>query len=227
MIPTLIYLLLRKYRKTHPDAAIKLQKTIGRIGRIIVLLIVFIAAAHLVVAQERKLDYVIKRKGNEVGTLSFTQYAAGNKTRLKMESVVRTRFILLFTAKAKEESIYENGVLTWSSIYRKMNGNEKANKRTTLAGTGYVIRKGEKTETLSNYPIRYNMLSLYVQEPVNNWKVYSDNFQEFLNIETVAAHHYKIRFPDGNSSEYFYRNGICVKVKLNHSLYSASIELKP
>ena len=143
-----------------------------------------------------------------------------------MESEVRTRMIFLFTAKAREESIYENGVLTWSSIYRKMNGNEKANKKTRLAGNNYIISKGDESETLNNYPIRYNMLSLYTQEPVNVKRVYSDNFQQFLDIQVIAPHHYKIRFPDGNSCEYFYNNGVCAKVKVNHSLYSASIELK-
>ncbi len=226
MIPTLIYLLLRRYRKAHPDTILKIRKTVSRIGRIIALLIVFIAAANAVFSQERKLDYVIKRKGSEVGSLSFSLLSQGTKTWLKLESEVRTRFILLFTAKAKEESIYENGILTWSSIYRKMNGHEKANKKTRLSGNNYVISKGNESETLNNYPIRYNMLCLYTQEPSAGTQVYSDNFQQFLDIQVIAPHHYKIRFPDGNSSEYFYRNGICIKVKVNHSLYSATIELK-
>jgi len=226
MIPTIIYLLLRKYRRTNPEAAQKIQAAMNKISKTVALIILFLAAAQLSISQERKLDYVIKRKGNEVGNLSFTQLLSGNKVFFKMESEVRTRMLFLFTAKAKEESLYEDGIMTWSSIYRKMNGSEKANKKTRLTGNNYTISKEDGAEIVNNYPIRYNMLCLYTQEPTSITQVYSDNFQRFVEIKTIAPHHYKIKFPDGNSSEYFYSSGICFKVKINHSLYSASIELK-
>lgn len=226
MIPTIIYLLLKKYRRTNPEAAQRIQETINKISKTAALTILFLVAAQLAISQEHKLEYAIKRKGSEVGSLTFTQFLSGNRVFFKMESEVRTRMIFLFTAKAKEETLYENGIMTWSSIYRKMNGTEKANKKTRLTGNIYTISKEDGAETLNNYPIRYNMLCLYMQEPTNIAQVYSDNFQRFLEIKTIAAHHYKIKFPDGNSSEYFYTNGVCTKVKINHSLYSASIELK-
>ncbi|HEX7845297.1 MAG TPA: DUF6134 family protein [Chitinophagaceae bacterium] len=226
MIPALIYFLLKKYRIKHPEKAQKLMTLVKNGSRVVILLIIFLAATQFSIAQERKLEYAIKRKGSEVGSLFFTQAFSGNKLVLKMESEVRTRMIFLFTAKAKEESIYENGIMTWSSIYRKMNGNEKANKKTRLAGTNYIVTEDDDTEALNNYPIRYNMLSLYTNEPVNISKVYSDNFQRFLDIQTIAPHHYKIKFPDGTYNEYIFSNGVCVQIKIHHSLYSASIELK-
>ncbi len=226
MIPTILYLLLKKYRRTHPDSAQKLEDQLKKICRPLALTFLFIAVAQFVLAQEKKLEYVIKRKGNEVGTLTFTHQQAGHRVVMKMESEVRTRLILLFTAKAKEETVYDNGIMTWSSIYRKMNGNEKANKRTTLSGTSYVITEDEENETVTHFPIRYNMLSLYVQEPTGISKVYSDNFERLLDIQTIAPHHYKIKFPDGNYNEYFFSQGICTRIRIHHSFYSASIELK-
>lgn len=227
MLPTIIYLLIKKYRRTHPESAKKIQEIMLKAGKIIIILVLFLAVAHIAISQEKKLEYVIKRKGSEVGAISIIQQTLGNRMFIKLESEVRTRMIFLFTAKGKEESIYENGILTWSSIYRKMNGSEKANKKTRLSGKNYIVSKGDDSETLNSYPIRYNMLCLYILEPVNIQKVYSDNFQQFLDIQTLAPHHYKIRFPDGNSSEYFFSNGICSTIKVHHSLYSATIELKP
>jgi hypothetical protein len=177
-------------------------------------------------AQERKLEYNIKRNGDIVGSIQFVQNISGNRTTLKLESEVKTRFIFTFTAKAQEEAIYDNGIMTWSSIYRKMNGNVKADKKTKANGNSYTVYKGTNTETMNNYPIRYNMLSIYVLEPVSITKVYSDNFQQQVDILKLADHHYKIKFPDGNYSEYFYTNGVCSKVEIHHSLYSATIELK-
>jgi hypothetical protein len=177
-------------------------------------------------AQEKKLEYNIKRNGDIVGNIHFIQGIAGSRTVLTMESEVNTRFIFNFKAKAKEEAIYDNGIMTWSSVFRKLNGNVKVDKKTKASGNAYTVYKGSKTETLNNYPIRYNMLSVYISEPVNISKVYSDNFQQQIDILKVADHHYKIKFPDGNYNEYFYTNGVCSKVEIHHSLYSATIELQ-
>ncbi len=190
------------------------------------LLVVLLGSMISINAQEKKLEYNIKRNGDIVGNIHFIQGIAGNRTVLTMESEVSTRFIFSFKAKAKEEAIYDNGIMTWSSIFRKLNGNVKVDKKTKASGNAYTVYKGGKTETLNNYPIRYNMLSVYISEPVNISKVYSDNFQQQVDIQKIADHHYKIKFPDGNYNEYFYINGVCSKVEVHHSLYSATIELK-
>ena len=177
-------------------------------------------------AQEKKLEYTIKRNGDVVGNIHFIQGIAGSRTVLTMESEVNTRFIFNFRAKVKEEAIYDNGIMTWSSIFRKLNGNVKVDKKTKASGNAYTVYKGSKTETLNNYPIRYNMLSVYISEPINIVKVYSDNFQQQVDILKVADHHYKIKFPDGNYNEYFYSNGVCSKIEVHNSLYGATVELK-
>jgi hypothetical protein len=190
------------------------------------LLVVLLGTMINANAQEKKLEYNIKRDGDVVGNIHFIQGVAGNRTVLTMESEVNTRFIFNFKAKAKEEVIYDNGIMTWSSIFRKLNGNVKVDKKTKANGSAYIVYKGGKTETLNNYPIRYNMLSVYIIEPLNITKVYSDNFQQQIDIQKITDHHYKIKFPDGNYNEYFYTNGICSKIEVHHSLYSATIELK-
>jgi len=190
------------------------------------LLIVLLSTMISINAQQKKLEYSIKRNGDVVGNIHFIQGIVGNRTVLTMESEVNTRFIFNFKAKAKEEVIYDNGIMTWSSIFRKLNGNVKVDKKTKATGNAYTVYKGSKTETLNNYPIRYNMLSVYINEPVNITKVYSDNFQQQIDIQKIADHHYKIKFPDGNYNEYFYINGVCSKIEIHHSMYSATIELR-
>lgn len=190
------------------------------------LLVVLLGTMISTNAQEKILEYNIKRDGDVVGNIHFIQGIAGNRTTLTMESEVNTRFIFNFKAMAKEEVIYDNGIMTWSSIFRKLNGNVKIDKKTKAIGNAYTVFKGSKKETLNNYPIRYNMLSVYIIEPVNITKVYSDNFQLQINIQKIADHHYKIKFPDGNYNEYFYINGVCSKIEIHHSFYSATIELR-
>lgn len=190
------------------------------------LLVALLGTMISINAQEKKLEYNIKRNGDVVGNMHFIQGVAGNRTVLTMESEVNTRFIFNFKTNAKEEAIYDNGIMTWSSIVRKQNGNVKIDKKTKASGNAYTVYRGSKTETLNNYPIRYNMLSIYISEPVNISKVYSDYFQQQIDIQKLADHHYKIKFPDGNYNEYFYTNGVCSKIEVHNSLYSATVELR-
>ena len=225
MIPVLIYYLYRRYKRSHPTGS-RPNPFTKRSVRIALLCVVFIMIAVFAFSQDRKLEYQIKRKGDVVGTVMFTEASAGNKIMRRMQSEVKTRFVFLFTARAQEESIYENGIMVWSSIYRKLNGSEKVNKKTQASGESYVVYRGDKTELLKNYPIRNNMLCLYTNEPVSYSKVYSDNFQQFLDIQKIGTDHYKIELPDGNYNEYFYSNGLCSRVEIHHTMYSATIELK-
>jgi len=226
MIPALIYFLIRHYQQKNIETVKKNNSIPFKVNKLILLLMLCMIIAITTSSQEKKLEYQVKRNGTTVGNVHFTQNLTGKRVTLKMESEVKARFIFTFTAKAREESIYDNGILTWSSIYRKMNGTVKADKKMKAVGNAYTIYKDNKPETMNQYPIFYNMLSIYTVEPVTFSKVYSDNFQQFLDIKAVKDHHYKIEFPDGNYNEYFYEKGICCKIKIHHSLYSATIELK-
>src|SRR5688572_20851974 len=185
MLPTIIFVLIRHFRRLHPLTAARFEKGFLRQGKKIFFLVLFITIAVIALGQVTELRYNIKRNGTVIGTLRFAQHSTGNTTVMKMESEIKTRMLFNFTAKAKEETTYEKGVMTWSSIYRKLNGREKANQQTQAAGNRYIITRNAKTEIQGNYPISYNMLCLYTMEPVFVSKVYSDNFRQFVEIRRI------------------------------------------
>ena len=230
MLPVFIIWLIRRYRqnpkrsKNIPVALRKIKKQLSGIEAILLLIIVLLVALKSD-AQNRSLNYQILRNGNKVGSLHFSETATGGMDYLKMESDVKTRFIFSFTAYANEEAVYYNGVLLRSSIYRKLNGNEKANKQHQADNRQYIIHKGKNSEVTKNYPITYNMLSLYSKEPENINQVYSDNFETFIAIQKTDVHKYKIELPDGNYNYYYYKNGVLNQVEIHHTLYSANIVL--
>ena len=226
MIPAIIYFLLRRYKKTNPAKAERLTIIMRKASRMLLLFILLILIGYFALPQDTQLQYSIKRKGSEIGIISFSQQHSGNKSVLRMESKIKTRFIFLFTAMGQEESVFENGIMISSFIYQKLNGNERVNKKTQLMGRNYVVTKGKESETISSYPISYNMICLYAREPVNTSKIYSDTFQRFLDIQTLGDHYYKIEFPDGNYNEYHYSNGLCTNVEVHNRLYRSSFELK-
>ena len=226
MIPTIIFFLLRRLKIIPPHTADKIILLFRKPARVIALLVLLLTLTRGVSAQESRLQYIIKRKGSEVGTMTVVRNTLGERTTYFLQSEVKTRFVFLITATGQEEAVFEKGVLVSSRIYRKMNGSEKANKKMTRSGANYVVTRDNKSEVLGNAPIWYTMLNLYDHEPENIAAVYSDNFQKVLPITVIAPHHYKIKFPDGNYSEYFYHRGICTSILLHHSLYTASFELK-
>jgi len=226
MIPTILFFLLKYYKRHQPAKAARIQSIAKKAGRTIGLVILCNLISLFSSSQEKNSVYTIYRSGSAVGSINFSKSIAGNRTTLKLESEVKTRFIFTITANSKEETIYDNGIMTWSSIYRKTNGNEKANKKIKATGNSYTLYNGNKSEIQNNYPIRYNMLSLYATEPTEVSQVYSDSFEQFITIQKTADHKYKIELPDGNSNNYHYENGVLCKVDINSTFYSASIQLK-
>ena len=230
MIPVLIIWLIKHYREKNKGkmaafAPKTAKKYLPFVAAILLLVILLIFSTNSY-SQNKTLNYQIIQNGDKVGSLLFSETSTGDLDYLKMESDVKTRLIFTFTAHASEEAVYNNGILLRSSIYRRLNGSEKANKQHQATGNRqYLIRTGERSEFTKTYPITYNMLSLYSKEPENISKVYSDNFQIFLAIEKAASHKYKITLPDGNYNYYYYKNGILNLVEVHHSFYSANIIL--
>jgi len=230
MIPVLIIWLIKHYRENNKGkmagVAPKIAKKYLPFVAAILLLIILLIFSTNSYSQNKTFNYQIIRNGDKVGSLLFSETSTDDLDYLKMESDVKTRLIFTFTAHASEEAVYNNGILLRSSIYRRLNGTEKANKQHEATGNRqYLIRTGKTSEFTKTYPITYNMLSLYSKEPENISKVYSDNFQTFLAIEKAASHKYKITLPDGNYNYYYYKNGILNLVEVHHTFYSANIIL--
>ncbi len=133
--------------------------------------------------------------------------------------------ILSFHVQAKEHSVFENDVLKFSSLLRQVNGNEKTNKQIKNNGTGLTITEDGEEEILKNFSVKYSTHCLYVKEPTHYTNVFSDKYQQFITIEKVADHQYKLKFPDGNCNEYFYENGLCKLVKVRSRLFDADFVL--
>jgi hypothetical protein len=225
MLPYLLFLLLGRYFKAHPLQLRRLfrKRVVPRKEVLLLLMGTFLALGAG--AQEHVYTYSIMRNGSPVGTLQVQEVQTAARVVYRMQTQVKSRLLFSFSARSREEAVYENDCLVYSSLFREVNGREKANRRTRLAGKNYLVEEDGKKEWLGQYPIRYGMLSLYTKEPLQLLQVFSDNFQRFLAIEKVGAHQYRIRFPDGNWSEYHYRNGLCVRIRVKHTLYSAEITL--
>jgi hypothetical protein len=229
MIPLLIYTLFKKFRNQKWTFK---TLVMGSISRSLLRLIVFLSGVILLLLipagsknQTLRLNYKITKGGDVIGWLKLEKDTEGNTSEMLMVSEIKTRFVIPFTVSSKESSFFVDGRLVYSSQFRKTNGSTKLDKKTTLANDKYVVSENGEKQELDIHFIGTNLLSLYFQEPTGINFVYCDKHEHFSEILKLDDGGYKVKFPDGNSNIFYYCEGICSKIKINHSFYSAEILL--
>ncbi len=225
MIPAIILMLMRRYQKNYPQQFLVLKAKMFYAVRIVLMVAIALILATITKGQEKNLSYTIKRNGSKVGIMQVKEIKEGKTISLRLQSDVKTNFIFTFSAKGIEEARYDNGILVYSSVYQRLNGSEKVNKQIRFANDSYVISNKGKEERLYNVKIYYNLVCIYNHEPNTTSLIFSDKYQKFLPIQKIEDHHYKIRFPDGSANEYWFENGTCKRIEIDHTLYSAVMEL--
>ena len=184
----------------------------------------FLFSFSILNAQEQKTEYKVIFHGDSVGNMQLYKNKTGDNISFSSVSNVLIRFFIKVKVVSKEESNFQNGRLMYSNVSRIVNGKEKAARQTKAVGNTYETTSFGKAVPSTDKLIDYNFNMLYCQEPLNKQAVYSDNFQQFLSVEQVALHKYKIVLPDGNYNYYTFSNGICSMVELHHSFYTVYIQ---
>lgn len=227
MLPVLIILYLKKNRKQLKQSCLNLLQHKFSIIKFVLLLTACVAIGKAAIGQTRHYQYEVKKGGSAIGEINITHSVAGPVNSLLLVSDIRYRLLFLFTAKSKEEVVFTNGVMTYSSIYREQNGDKKIQTKTRKGLSSYIIEKDDNMKNELNIPaIYFHTISLYITEPAGYRAVYIDKFQQLVSIQNISAHHYKVVFPDGNYNEYFYQGGVCKTIKVSQSFFNAEIELK-
>jgi len=225
MIPVIIVMLMRRYQKNNPQQFLILKTKLSHAIKIMFLVGVAFLLVLVTRAQEKKLSYTVKRNGSTIGHMYVNEIKDGSSISLKLQSDIKTSFIISFSAKGIEEAQYDSGILVYSSVYQTLNGNEKLNKQIRYVNNSYIISDNGRQEKLHHTKIYYNLVCIYNHEPVTTAIVFSDKYQRFLPIQKIEGHHYRIRFPDGSANDYWFENGVCKKIEVDHKLYSATMEL--
>ena len=220
MIPLIIVWLIKYWKRVRSvSQTTAFRKTIHIIFALAML-------PKFISAQEKILRYNILHNGDIKGTMTIRHQVSENRIHLKIESEVKTRFLIRVTVQSIEEAIFENGILIYSSLCRIVNGEEKINQQMLWSGVAYKLNAKNKIIAVPAYPIRYSMLSLYYQEPVNVTKIYSDNFQQYVDVKKINQNTYQLSLPNGNVNYYHYMNGTCVRVDVNQ-FYNLQFQLIP
>jgi len=187
--------------------------------------IILLPLSTLLLAQNTQLKYKIIQGSDTIGWMQLDKTVLDNKLDMSLISEIKTQAIFDIKVYSKELSMYENGKLLYSSQFRKTNGNIKVDKQTRFVTNKYIIAENGKTKDLAIASITTNLLSLYFNEPVGITTVFCDNHECFVNLTKTADGGYKVKFPNGDNNCYYYSAGICNKIKISHTFYSAQIIL--
>src|SRR5207344_2160745 len=121
MLPVILFFIMRKWGRNNPRKAAAIKRRLLIWGRMLAFMLAALIVSKSIQAQESRLNYSIIRNGKTVGSIQVLRKDSQNRVHYKLESLVKTRFIMSFTATALEETIFENGFLVFSSIYRNLN----------------------------------------------------------------------------------------------------------
>src|SRR6478609_11834234 len=212
MIPAFIIWLVNKYL-LHSKKDNNQQSMLKPINRKKIIKLLSLILLFSIPSKAQQYHYNVLYKGNNIGNMYLAQIQTGDELSIKLTSNIQMNVLMSVSMYVAEESLYKEDKLIYSTVDRKVNGKQKANRQTKYCNGSYEIFTEGKKGKLNKTGINYNLARLYCKEPVNITEVYSDAFQQFLNIEVLGAHKYKLALPDGNYNVYYFKNGICNKVE--------------
>jgi len=231
MLICIIYWLMSKKRRMMNNSPTVGERQIRFAKHPIILIIIFMIILLFSMAtgktQNLNLNYKIVKDGDEIGWLTLDKTSSGGSTKFLLVSAIKTRVIFNIAVTSRESSVFENGKLVFSSQYRKTNGTVKLDKMTRLNTDKYEVVEKNEAHQLPFHFIGTNLLSLYFNEPIDINFVYCDNHEDFIPLIRTEDGGYKLKFPKGNSNTFYYQNGYCSVIKIDNTLYSAEIILKP
>jgi hypothetical protein len=187
-------------------------------------LLFFISASFISPGETTTRKYNIIYKGKIIGSLNLLQQKRKQFTYINIRTSASVKKIITFAVSSQDDAMFENGVLMWSKVYREVNGKAHEDKKTTLSNFRYELINGQHKTTLTER-ITGNMINLYMREPVNETRVYSDSHLRFVDLLKTGIHTYKIALPDGNINIYEYENNMCKKLTIQTRFYDFHFEL--
>ena len=180
----------------------------------------------IIYAQESTFEYEVFRNNKIIGHTVVNGIKSSGKVTYRVSSEIRLTIIKEFIFRSFEETVFEKGVMTFSSVQRTLNGQKKSDRTTRLINQVYQVVNEEENKRFHSVLVMHCTNSLYLNEPVNQGQIYSEHYQQWLNISPVNAHSYKLTLPDGNYTFYHYQNGICNKIEIYQTFYNASLKLR-
>lgn len=224
MIPVLIFYLVKRFKLNS-----SLSKRKMEIKKIAIRIKTFLFGLAVIGSfafskdNSKFLVYHVIKNDAVIGTIEINKRIVDDSVIYSSESHIKATFLLTFNVMAKEKSIYNNGVLVYSSILRKLNNKTKANNEIVFENGHYKFQSSGNSRVLNFNSIRQNLITLYFEEPNGTSTVFCDNLKSMVCIIPLGNHSYKVELSNGAYNIFYYKNGKCVKIDAVSKLFNVTL----
>ena len=158
-----------------------------------------------------------------VGFLKLSETRYPEETLITIRSEIETRLIFRYAVEGDETYRYRNDTLVSSRLFRKVNDRVKLDHTIIRNEDGYHMLGPDMDRKLKTGGVRMNLTRLFLEEPRGQYRVFSDRFGQWVPVEKLGVHQYKIPFPNGSASIFTYENGRCISVVNTGSFYEVHL----
>ncbi len=225
MIPMLILYFI-KTLKTNTGFSKKINRIKNFAIRLkLIFFLFFLTGTYAMDGEEnpKLLAYHVMKNNTVIGTIHVSIDALGDSTIYMLEGSIKAKYLLTFDISSKEKSVYKNGLLVYSSVYRTLNKKVKTNHSITLNKGQYDLEISNRLKVLDCDMIRSNLITLFFREPLNIKKIYADNSRKFVNVTSMGQGMYKVHFSNWKYNIFHYKNGKCIRIDAISSLFNVTL----
>lgn len=172
------------------------------------------------------IQFDIVKKSKIIGFINLQKQNSLETTTYSIRSEVNAKILLEFKVRCQETYMYKNDTLIYSSIYRTINDKVKVNQSLSYKKGKYFLKHKKGNQLLNKGVIKFNLIQMYLKEPVNIKQVYCDKLNRYLKINKIDANRYKISFPNKSYNIFNYENGKCILIEVVGSFYKVKLVLK-
>ena len=140
------------------------------------------------------IKYHVVRNNAVIGTIQISCHNKDDLTTYSLESHIVAKYILKFNISGKETSIFKDGFLVYSSVFRTLNNKVKTDHTIVYKNGQYQLRLLEDLKRLEVYKIQKNLVTLYFNEPKEVKEIFCDNLKQMVRIQPLGHGRYKVFF---------------------------------
>lgn len=173
-------------------------------------------------ASAQTLTYKVTWKGDSIGYLRAEKDKSGPFVTYELKSETAFSFLLSYSMLTKYHSVYKDGRLLNASSNNFVNDKQKGYSKITFLKDSYKIEVNKEVRTEA-FNIDESISTLYFDPPKKS-SIFSERHGILCDIRNMGNGAFDLVKPDDRINTYYYRNGICERVKIHLAL--ATIELQ-
>ena len=176
--------------------------------------------------EAQTLIYGIYRGDEEIGEIVATINATNETVQYMVNSDVNFRVFWKYNRTTDLEVIYCDNILISSFNQIHLNDKLKEQSEVRMVDGLYHCFSYPSEFSQQKTEIVFSAGRLFFDEPIGFTKVYSENYLEFVPLEDVGNHMYKLTLPGDRINQYRYQDGKLMEVMVNRTWFSLVFKRK-